>query len=220
LTGKRVRPAQPGHRRNGSGTDSLREHQSNTERVLYKNAEFLLTLPYAGSLVRGNLFPPGQAFVEMLPPSAAGGSSRQTTYFQEPPKEKAQASAMSGQGMRKLIGSVRRALSTKGQEVSPTQGTFINISPIGPRGATTNRLPGTAVVPQAQPPRLNGVRPPVRIDLLGAGVSEDFKKAVREDAAAEAAKQHFEPPAEGSKVPGDMLDYSVADMENLSFLLP
>ncbi len=69
--------------------------------------------------------------------------------------------------MRKLLGSVRRALSTRGQGLSPTQGTFINISPIGPRGATTNRLPGTAIVPQARP-QMNGVRPPVRIDLLGA----------------------------------------------------
>jgi hypothetical protein len=223
LTGKRVRPNQQGHRRNGSLTDSLREHQSATERVLFRNAELLLTLPYAGSLVRGNLFPPGQAFVEMMPSSAARGPSRQTTLFreQEPPKEKPQASAMSGQGMKKLLGSVRRALSTKGQDVSPTQGNFINISPLGPRGATTNRLPGTAIVPQAQSARPNGIRPPVRIDLLGAGVAEDFKKAVREDAAAEAAKQGFEAPLEGSKVPGHMLDYSVANMEEEeSLLLP
>ncbi|KAK3314668.1 hypothetical protein B0H66DRAFT_482281 [Apodospora peruviana] len=216
LMGKRVRPHQ-GHKRNGSLSDSMREHPNATEKVLYKNAEFLLTIPYAGSLVRGNLFPPGQAFVEVLPPSVAGGPTRQTTLFQpqpvEIPKEKLAASAMSGQGMRKLLGSVRRHLSTRGQGISPTQGNFINISPIGPRGATTNRLPGTAIVPQAGP-RQNGVRPPVRIDLLGAEIAEDFKKAVREDAAAEAQKLgYLIPPVGGSSVPGDMLEYSAAHME-------
>ncbi|KAM7204800.1 guanine nucleotide exchange factor LTE1 [Rhypophila sp. PSN 637] len=217
LMGKRVRPHNA-HKRNGSLSDSMREPPSATEKVLFKNAEFLLTLPYAGSLVRGNLFPPSQAFVEVQPSNGAGPGARHTTLFQPQPcevqKEKQAASAMSGQGMRKLLGSVRRALSTKGQGVSPTQGNFINISPIGPRGATTNRLPGTAIVPQARP-RQNGVRPPVRIDLLGAEIAEDFKKAVREDAAAEAEKNGYliPQPATGSSVPGEMLEYSVAHMD-------
>lgn len=188
LIGKRVRPDHPHtHKRNNSLTDSLRDHTPATEKVLYKNAEFLLGLPYAGSLVRGNVFPPSQPFVDIEPANIFGMPSRQTTIFQpfpNPPKNKASASAMSGQGMKKLLGSVRRALSTKGQGVSPTHGNFINISPIGPRGATTNRLPGTAIVPQARPIRVAGGRPPIRIDILGAEIAEDFKKAVREDAGA------------------------------------
>ena len=222
LVGKRVRP-QPSHKRNGSLTDSLREHATATDKFFFKNADLFLTLPYAGSLVRGNLFPPSPAFVEVLPPYAPGGSSRETTVFQPQPqpleveKEKLPASAMSGQGMRRLLGSVRRALSTRGPGVSPTQGNFINISPIGPRGATTNRLPGTAIVPQARPSRQNGARPPVRIDLLGAEVAEDFKKAVREEAAAEAEQQqgYLSPPLAGSRVPAEMLQYSVAHMDSV-----
>jgi hypothetical protein len=185
LVGKRARP-QHSHKRNGSLSDSLRDHTNLTEKLLYKNAEFLLALPYAGGLVRGNILPPSQAFVEALPYST-GASARQTTVFQQPPVELTKvntvASAMSGQGMKRLLGSVRRALSTKGHNSSPTQGAFITISPIGPKGATTNRLPGTAIVPQARS-RRHGSRPPVRIDLLGAEIAEDFKKAVREDSAA------------------------------------
>ncbi|KAI1780342.1 ras GEF [Hypoxylon cercidicola] len=217
LTGKRVRP-HTSHKRNNSLTDSLREHGSITEKVLYKNAEFLLTLPYAGSLVRGNLLPPSQPFVEIDPPSP-WGVSRQTTVFQPhpivPPKEKGSGSAMSGQGMRKLIGSVRRALSTRGQGISPTQGTFIDIAPIGPRGATTNRLPGTAVVPQARPPRLNGVRAPIRIDVLGATIAEDFKNAVREDAIAETASH-----ASHAEHPNDGIEYSAAHLDSSFELRP
>uniref|UniRef100_L2GHS8 RasGEF group protein n=1 Tax=Colletotrichum fructicola (strain Nara gc5) TaxID=1213859 RepID=L2GHS8_COLFN len=215
LVGKRVRPSH-GHKRSGSLTDSLREKQHAAEKTIYQETEFLMSLPFAGSLVRGNLMPPGQPYVEMMSPSLSGENQRQTTLFQVPPEHRSTASAMSGQGMRKLIGSVRRALSTRGQNVSPTQGNFINISPIGPRGATTNRLPGTAIVPQAQP-RLNGTRPPVRLDLLGAEIVEDFKKAVREDAAVEAAadaeRRGYLNPTIGalhSALPDGALDYSAA----------
>ncbi|KAJ4306730.1 Guanine nucleotide exchange factor lte1 [Collariella sp. IMI 366227] len=186
LVSKHSRP-QGAHKRNRSLSDSLRDHATTTEKGLYKTAEFLLALPYAGSLVRGNFLPPSQALVEVHSPTP---SARQTTLFHPPPvelsKEGLVASAMSGQGMKRLLGSVRRALSTKGQQVSPTHGTFINISPIGPRGATTNRLPGTPIVPQARYVRPG--RPPVRIDLLGAEVAEDFKRAVREDSEAQSEK--------------------------------
>ncbi|ORY60045.1 uncharacterized protein BCR38DRAFT_350162 [Pseudomassariella vexata] len=211
LTGKRVRP----HKRNNSIADSLREHTT-TEKVIYKNAEFLLALPYAGSLVRGNLLPPGQAFVDVMPPSSAGGS-RQTTVFQPSPqvqKDKSAASAVSGAGMRKLLGSVSRALSNnKGQAVSPTQGNFLNTSPTGPRGVTANRIPGTAVVPQASPQRPNDYRPAVRVDILGAEVAEDFKKAVREDSVDAATH------ALASKILSESYGYSAAQL-NSSFDLP
>ncbi|GKT52293.1 guanine nucleotide exchange factor LTE1 [Colletotrichum spaethianum] len=197
LVGKRVR-AGHGHKRNASLADSLREKDPATEQPSFQDADFLMSLPFAGSLVRGNLMPPGQPYVDVMSPNVAGDFQRHTTIFQVPGEQRS-ASAMSGQGMKKLIGSVRRALSTRGQGVSPTQGNFINISPIGPRGATTNRLPGTAIVPQARPQH-NGIRPPVRIDLLGADIVEDFKKAVREDAAADAAveagrRAHMDPVA-------------------------
>lgn len=192
LTGKRVR-AQQAHKRNNSTSDSLRDHDATLEQLLQKNTETLMSLPYAGSLVRGNVLPPGQAFVEVASPTSMNAASRQTTFLrmqsEEAVKDKYPPSAMSGQGMRRLISSVRRALNTRGQEMSPTQGNF-NLSPIGPRGVTTNRLPGTAVVPQSTPMARKS-RPPVRIDLLGAEIVEDFKRVIREDAAAEAAAQSF-----------------------------
>lgn len=191
LSGKRVR-AQHAHKRNNSTADSLRDHDTALEQMLQKNTETLMSLPYAGSLVRGNVLPPGQAFVEVTTPTMHA-ASRQTTYLrvqsEETVKDKYPPSAMSGQGMRKLIGSVRRVLSTRDQEMSPTQGNF-NISSIGPKGVTTNRLPGTAVVPQSES-KAKTSRPPVRIDLLGAEVVEDFKRIIREDAAAEAAARSF-----------------------------
>ncbi|KAI1461258.1 ras GEF [Annulohypoxylon moriforme] len=222
LTGKRVRP-HTSHRRNNSLTDSLRDHGSVTEKVLYKNAELLLTLPYAGSLVRGNLMPPAQAYVEIDPPSPWGGA-RQTTVFQTHPtegsKEKGSASAMSGQGMKKLIGSVRRALSTRNQGILSTRGNFIDIAPVGPRGVTTNRLPGTAVVPQARPPPPSGTRAAVRIDLLGATIAEDFKKAVQEDAIIESTTEDGNGNNDNTGVANDPIEYSPAHLDSSFELRP
>ncbi|KAI0485526.1 hypothetical protein F4859DRAFT_511726 [Xylaria cf. heliscus] len=216
LMTKRMRP-QTSHRRNNSLTDSLREHGTMTEKVLYKNAEFLLTLPYSGSLVRGDILPPSLPFVD-LDGVTSKGASRQTTVFQPQPtvatKRKAVASAMSGQGMRKLLGGVRRALSTRGLGVSHTQGSFIDIAPIGPRGATTNRLPGTAIVPQARRSPPFGIKQPFRIDTLGARIAEDFKQAVREDTAETKSAST----ATGSHA--ENVEYSAAHLDSSFELRP
>ncbi|KAH7002269.1 hypothetical protein EDB80DRAFT_579729 [Ilyonectria destructans] len=217
LVGKRVRPTAQTHKRNNSMTDSLRDHSS--DKVSFKDQEFLMTVPYAGSLVRGNLLPPAQAFVDVGPDDVPN-SARQTTSLhpdsQEMAKARAQAGAMSGHGMKKLLGSVRRALSTRGQGVSPTQGSFINVAPIGPRGATTNRLPGTAVVPQNRH-RYNSARPPVRIDVLGAEAAEDFKNAVREEAAAEAERRGLPMVLPNSTSDPADIGYSAAHMDSSTF---
>ncbi|KAJ4269532.1 Guanine nucleotide exchange factor lte1 [Fusarium torreyae] len=218
LVGKRVRP-QAAHKRNNSLTDSLREH--NSDKLSFKDQEFMMTAPYAGSLVRGNLLPPGQAFVDVEPDEFSNSLAPSTSLHPESQsliKERIPAGAMSGHGMKKLLGSVRRALSTRGQGVSPTQGSFINVNNIGPRGATTNRIPGTAIVPQSRQ-RPNGSRPTVRIDLLGAEIVEDFKKAVRDEAAAEADRRGLPPPISPnpSLTPTGDFHYSTAHMDSTTY---
>ncbi|KAH8677812.1 hypothetical protein BX600DRAFT_376739 [Xylariales sp. PMI_506] len=207
LTGKRVRAQTPQvHKRSNSLSDSLREHANSTEKVVYKNAEFLLAQPYAGSLVRGNLLPPGQAFVEVAPDSLT--ASRDTIIFQPQAhgalKYKG-GSAMSGQGMKKLLGSVRRALSHR----QGSQAAIFNTAPIGPRGITTNRLPVTAIVPQMRPSRPTGSRPAVRIDILAAEIAEDFQNALREDAAEEQEENDI-----NTKITAANIEYSAAHLDS------
>lgn len=199
ITGKRNRPTHS-HKRSGSFSDSLRdEPRQPVQTVVYKSTEIIMALPYAGSLVRGNLFPPGQAFVEALAPSTPGESIRATTYFNKTSANQKGPSAMSGPGMKRLLGSVRRALSKKAgahYNSSPTQGSFPQIPPLGVRGVTVNRLPGSAIVPQDRT-RNTGARAPLRIDILGAGIAEDFKKAVREDEEADDMRERESHPSIG-----------------------
>lgn len=215
------RPQQSSHKRNNSTSDSMRGHVQTLEQLIQTNNETILSLPYAGSLVRGNVLPPGQAFVEVVTPSSVSGTSRQTTILRLESEEvlegQSPPAAMSGHGMRRLISSVRRALSTKGQEMSPTQGNF-NIAPIGPRGVTANRLPGSAIVPLARPKAPTNSRPPVRIDLLGAEIVEDFKRVVREDAAEAAARSfHGSVPSTPTTVrsPASQLEFDTAHIDSL-----
>ncbi|RDW64929.1 hypothetical protein BP6252_10580 [Coleophoma cylindrospora] len=191
LTGKRVRPT-PAHKRSGSFSDSFRDQQPQSlHKVIYKSTEILMALPYAGSLVRGNLFPPGQAFVEEIAPGTPYDGNRATTLFPGTAADQKGPSAMSGPGMKKLLGTVRRALSTRTaptQDTSPTHGSFPHTTPLGVRGQTIHRLPDTAIIPQARA-RNTGARAPMRIDLLGAEIAEDFKRAVREDAESEQERR-------------------------------
>ncbi|RDA87886.1 hypothetical protein CP532_1727 [Ophiocordyceps camponoti-leonardi (nom. inval.)] len=217
LTGKRVRPT-AAHRRNNSTSDSLRERGSDKSPT--HDADFLAEMrPSAGNLVRGNLLPPGQPFVEY---ELNRGSFRQTTLFRSESRDlindKAAASgAVTSRGMRKLLGSVRRALRSRAQGVSPWQNHLQGVSPVRHPGTTTNRMPGTAVVPP-ELPRQAGGRPPVRIDLLGAEVAEDFKKAIREEeAAAEAERLGMAVPPNSAPPFGGPTDYSAAHMEFSSF---
>lgn len=187
LVGKRVRPAHS-HKRSNSMSDSLREHLS--EKRPSNEHEGLPSVPSAGSLVRGNIMPPGHAFVDLSGPHK-GLTHRQTTVFQPQGrkmffKDRTFASAMSASGMKKLLGSFRRALSNRGQPTSPTQANIIHFTPVGPSGASPQQVPGMVIMPQDQL-RHNGARPVVRIDLLGAEVAEDFKSAVREEETAAAA---------------------------------
>ncbi|PHH89024.1 hypothetical protein CDD83_6753 [Cordyceps sp. RAO-2017] len=218
LVGKRVRPTQL-HKRNNSISDSLRERGS--DKASSHEQDFPTVWPSAGSLVRGDLLPPGLPFVDYEPQGLHRCSLRQTAVFQPKnralAKERAAGGPMSGYGMRKLLGSVRRALRSRGQGSPPWHSNFVAMSPVGPLGATTSRLPGTAVVPQNLP-RQNGCRPPVRIDLLGAEVAEDFKKAIREEeAAAEAERLAFAAPPNSAPLLGGDPDYSAAHMESSTF---
>jgi hypothetical protein len=206
LIGKRVRPTNS-HKGSGSFSDSSRDNRSpqKAQKILYKGADSPPHFPYAGSLVRGNLFPPGQATVDLIAPGTPVNTSEIT--FPGARTNQRGPSAMSGPGMKKLLTSVRRALSTRAGSCpssSPTQGSFPHIPPLGVRGATINRLPGTAIVPQARPRNMA----PMRIDLLGAEVAEDFKRAVEEDAEVDAEQREGDEQSSTGSSHDSGLEYS------------
>lgn len=187
LMGKRVRPTHPRERSSSLPENVIEEP---AEEAAGEDADkYVLVLPPGASLVRGDVLPPGHAYVQMAP----GAGKRQTTVFYPNGvgrrRQNLYPDGMAGLGVKKFIGSVRRVLSTRGQngpEDFPDQ--YMGGVVPGRYGNPVARLPGTAVVPLDRT-GLGGAPPRLRIDVLAAKVSEEFKAAVREDAREEAGSQ-------------------------------
>lgn len=184
------------HNRSASFSDALRD-----DRVplpagrIWEDEDFApmqqAVLP--GSLIKGALLSPGAPYVEAVIPdsprddSPPGITQRYADGSSPDPVDK--SSHFANPGVRKLIGSVRRALSVKNNTVPPSMGSFHDRKPSlsseisGPFIAAPIGEPG---VPKR---KLVGGRTRLRVDLLAAEVSEAFKVAVREVAEAQRRAQ-------------------------------
>ncbi|KAL7941623.1 hypothetical protein V8C42DRAFT_173101 [Trichoderma barbatum] len=215
LAGKRVRPAQS-HGRNNSATDSIRDHGS--DHSSSQDVDLQMILQSAGNLVRGNILPPGQPFVDVEADTPTG-DHRQTTIFQpisrNAAKDRIFGVAMSGSGMKKFLGGVRRALNNRGQWSSGSHSSLPAVASLSAHTVSLDQLPGTAVVMHGY--SQTNTRPQVRIDVLGAEVAEDFKRAIREEEEAAEAERLGIPrpaPTPASTRRRRHMEYSAAHMES------
>lgn len=201
-TGRKVRSS---HKRSGSFSDALRDTRQPLPlpKSLARSTHLLMAFPYAGSLVRGNLFPPTPAYVGVVAPStpanelasfaalATFNSSNSGTVSFRPPQRMHDSihgnKGANGPGMKKFLGSVRRALGGKvgGNVGSGTpQSTARFLRQRSPLGATPENL-SVARFMTASASRGNahilGDAGVARIDLLGAGVVEAFERAMQEE---------------------------------------
>jgi RasGEF domain/RasGEF N-terminal motif len=139
-------------------------------------------IPFESNFIRGQLLPPASALIEVLPPtSAAPDMSTFDLGVSEPSQFGDRDSRSSGKAspaMKGMLGSIRRALSTRpahGPISAPTQ---IHVSALHGRTAA---LPLTVakstdnlrVNTNAQP-----VRSKLRIDLLCAAVVQSYERAI------------------------------------------
>ncbi|KAI9842415.1 MAG: Guanine nucleotide exchange factor lte1 [Sclerophora amabilis] len=188
---KRARPNQA-HKRSGSFSDALRDHRAILPfpSPISRGTQILMAFPFAESLIRGNLYPPPQPYVTEMPPLTPPEKLRSADYFSraesnsnasEPGKGPATASP----GMKKLLGSVRRAWSTKTPGDSPTStvaGETCSSNPSPNAKLPQGMRPSTANA--RQPQRGAAARAPLRIDLLAANISETFEMVAKEQARA------------------------------------
>ncbi|PHH63296.1 hypothetical protein CDD81_6153 [Ophiocordyceps australis] len=218
-TDKSSRNTASAHKRNNSISDSMREYGS--DKSSWRERDWSTPLPYAGSLVRGTLLPPGQAHVDYEPYELDGGGNRLTSVFTlDGPslsKETADRGALPGHGMRKLLGSVRRALRSRGHGPLTAHSNVVALSPTGPSAPMTNGMDGNLVLAQQGQVQHNA-RPPARIDVLGAEVAEDFKKAMRDEQETMESDwlAHRAVPRSAPAFAGHA-NYSVAHMDSSTF---
>ena len=176
------------HSRSGSFSDALRDDRAplptpKDERTQSDREEQpAMPIMIPGSLIRGAIVSPSTPYVETVLPTSPvedgvsfGWHGSQSDRTAESRGRQAQPA---NPGMRRFIGSVRRALSAKNtgrRTYSPS-----------PRRTSPERLANSPFrrpsrrEPSAQKRKLVGGRAALRIDLLAAEVDEAFKTAVQE----------------------------------------
>jgi len=193
------------HKRSGSFSDALRDTRQPLPlpKSIARSTHLLMALPYAGSLVRGNLFPPTPAYVQVVaPPTPVGelssygflAPSDAATQFGKKTCDPNQGNkTLHGPGMRRLLGSVRRALSGKvGNGAGPHGsggGLRLPLPTARPaRGKSLGPAPDSSSLSKFMAASSSGNNIAMlgggraaRIDLLGAGVVEAFQHAMQEE---------------------------------------
>ncbi|KAI9852923.1 MAG: Guanine nucleotide exchange factor lte1 [Thelocarpon superellum] len=183
--------------RSGSFSDAPRRQQPSRARPASDrdpSSESIATLP-PGSLIRGSLIAPSQLLVRPIvvrvfahePQSRSPGA----THEADPDLEaEPKPNGGSGPGMRKLLGTVRRALSTKNgwvMDTPPMAGYAAPMTHTERRYSPTSRLNlAKGHVKQPSTPSVA----PVRIDLLHEKVYESFRQISKEQLRAAGHMDH------------------------------
>lgn len=214
---KKINRPSHSHKRSGSFSDALRDsrvplslpkHTTSPESA----ASVVSNMP--GTLVRGGIFQPGSPYVELK-------SLRNARSHVQLGKELASEDATrplppSSPGMRKIFGSVRRALSTR-QAAGPPPYLSSAAQHRQPRSAHSSSSGPISTSPGAvQKRRTTRCRPQVRIDLLASQVADSFREAVREQLENEGQQQGSGSPPElgGFEFEFDKRDTPVSDEQD------
>ncbi|KAF1939584.1 ras GEF [Clathrospora elynae] len=187
-----------GHRRSGSFTDALRDRRTSLSISKNAPADFSMSAVTSmpGSLVRGGLIQPGSPYFEIKGPRPTASQ-----YLSE--AEGAEANDLQRQGhvnspgMKKIFGSVRRALSVRQPLGTNPQlgGSVHQRQPPSVRSSNPYTFSTYSASGEALRRRTSRLRSQMRIDILAATVAESFKKAVNEQLDNEGQQQHrTEPP--------------------------
>ena len=182
IKGSRPNPA---HQRSGSLSDVNRNDRNRLPPTQQQAAESSVSMifPYAGSLIRGNLIPPGQPYIDVFIPTLTAAEHSSSVY----PSPDRDLDALdhdkvvsaTGPGMKHLLGSIRRALSSK-QSSSHSNLSLSESSPALQLGKIS--APSSDVVFHMA--RNGGGHPfgtsagQKRIDLLCADTVEAFQRAI------------------------------------------
>lgn len=162
------------HRSVSNSSRPDRTQEAYAQEVVGGDTELTFVNRFAGSLVRGLVFLPGQAYLPVGDPA----NSRPASL----PNKKACSKPDAGQtshGMKRMFGTVRRAVINKSEPSpkSPTQIIFPHLSLPPDQYGSATYLHGPTGAPQSP---LQNPRKPIimRPDKLSQFVESDFEKVV------------------------------------------
>lgn len=169
------------HKRSGSFSDALRDSRAPLSIPKYTSPETAASVVsnMPGSLVRGGLFQPGSPFVEMRSLRHARSQLQLENEESSAQELERPMHQPTSPGMKKIFGSVRRALSTRqAPNGSPHFGSLVHYRQ--PQSSRSSNLGASSTALEVQKRRTTRTRPQIRVDLLASQVAESFKEAVIE----------------------------------------
>jgi hypothetical protein len=197
VAGKRPNRPSHAHKRSGSFSDALRDHRAPLS--IPKNAapdvaiSSMSSTP--GSLVRGGIFGPSSPYIDLR----NGGLRHTRSHLElEPIDVPGDLHTRLGHApnphMKKFIGSVRRALSSK-QPSASTPHLLGSAHHVYNASPTRSSNPATlsAISGGVHKRRYARPRPQVRVDILAYNVGESFKDAVKEQLENEQQQSGLAP---------------------------
>jgi len=184
------------HNRSGSFSDAVRDDRAPLPfpKIGSQDTTLLPVHTHPGSLIRGAVVQPFTPYVEMIAPRSPTDEESHFDFDSVEDLDVSSLDERSGAthpGVKKLMGTVRRALSANKSIVHLSNEQHMLDDNLryartdgAPRPSTTlSRV--QSGVPNME---LGGVRVKLRIDLLAAGIAESFKKAVRQNVEAQDTK--------------------------------
>lgn len=179
--------SKPDHNRSGSFSDALRDKRTSLGAIQEgKTSDFVeMSVPFAGSLVRGSAFPPGSPFIDNLTPQGSGSSLKQADQYPGLPS-KSYSARPTSPGLRHVLGNIRRAWSSKQGSTSTTP-TTMSSPPFLDAGLPMHiafKIEGYG----DQHHQLEALKKNARIDLLCADVTEMFERAMGQETGRLSAK--------------------------------
>lgn len=179
-----------GHKRSGSFSDALRDNRthlsfpkSTTSDGDITTVDITTISKIPGSLVRGGLFQPGSPYIDVKNGSLRHAKSRLELAHDDVahPDVHFRGGYVASPGVKKLLGSVRRALSSKQPgSSSPHFMHGFQHNHGAPSARSSNPATISTAASGAQKSRSTRPRPRIRVDLLASAVAESFKEAVQE----------------------------------------
>ncbi|KAF2083218.1 hypothetical protein K490DRAFT_70031 [Saccharata proteae CBS 121410] len=191
----RGRKAGHNHQRSGSFSDALRDHRvrpSLSRKPTAHSEEITIFVP--GSLVRGAMYQPDSPYINLKRQSMRAIKSHFDMVLDTcTPPGTAKSNLTVNPGMKKILGSVRRALSNR-QAMSSSYNDGTN----GDRdGSDTNSM-GTSAYAQGGSNSAPGTsrrhhpreRTQMRVDALAARVNDSFQRALSQELEREQQLRH------------------------------
>ena len=215
------------HKRSGSFSDAFRDHRAPLPSSKSERSDNRLqtAFPNAGSLIRGNVYPPGQPYLQIRVPTTPSVELSNVYFPSEDgdnnyPDTTSRSHALNTPGVKHILGSIRRALSSKQSgSYHSSNGGGSAPSPLPLELRKASGLP-TKITYQTGygggGRQREGHNNMARVDLLAADVAESFRRAFEglgEDSQLSQSVE-FVPGNEREKPPSDdppLPDYGPAN---------